>query len=111
MSRKRLFKDIDELQARIQEYKEYIDSKNKPPTIAGASYFLGITRRDFYNYQGREEFKETVHDFRDWVIMRLEELAVEKGNAGVIFLLKNYGYTDRHVYEHVPPLDIKVDWT
>lgn len=110
MSRKRLFKDREELESRIQAYRDYIDSQDKPPTIAGASYFLGISRRDFYNYQNRDEFKEVIDDFRDYVLWRLEEIAINKGGAGVIFILKQYGYTDRHVYEQVPPLQINVDW-
>jgi hypothetical protein len=32
--------------------------------------------------------------------MNYEELAIEKGNGGIVFLLKNYGYTDKQEVEH-----------
>jgi len=31
----------------------------------------------------------------DWIISTYEESCAQKANAGIIFLMKNYGYTDR----------------
>ena len=89
------FKNKDELEKAIQEYKDYLESNEKPPTIAGLAYYTGIDRQTLYNYQKRDEYFDTIKNFKDWVVMNYEEEAAIKGHSGVIFLLKNLGYTDK----------------
>ena len=96
----RKFKNAKELQKCLDKYREYLEESGKPPTIAGLAYYTGINRQTIYNYEKDEQYFGTIKSFRDWVIMTYEEVAVEKGNAGVIFLLKNYGYTDRQELQH-----------
>jgi len=96
----RKFKNAKELQKCLDKYREYLEESGKPPTIAGLAYYTGINRQTIYNYEKDEQYFGTIKKFRDWVIMTYEETAVEKGNAGVIFLLKNYGYTDRQELQH-----------
>ena len=93
----RKFKNAGELQAALDRYKEYLKESGKPPTIAGLAYYTGIDRHTIYNYEKGAEFFHTIKEFRDWVIMTYEETAVDSNGSkgGVIFLLKNYGYTDR----------------
>ena len=93
--RPRFFKSVEEIETKIKAYKEYLEEKGKPPTIAGLAYYLGIDRQSLYNYEKKDEFFDTIKKYRDWVMMNLEESGVEKGNGGVIFLLKNYGYRDK----------------
>ena len=95
----RLFKDAAELKACLDKYKAYLKESKKPPTIAGLAYYTGIERQTIYNYKEREGYESTLKDFRDWVIMTYEEVAIEKGGGGIIFLLKNYGYTDKSEHE------------
>ncbi len=108
--RPRAFNTPQELQKRIDEYKEYLKTNNKPPTIAGLTYYTGIDRQTLYNYKKQDEFFDTIKTFVDWVIMTYEEQAYDKGNAGIIFLLKNYGYTDKQEHEISGGIDIKVNW-
>lgn len=106
----RKFKNKKELKEAIERYKEYLETSDRPPTIAGLAYYTGIDRQTIYNYQKRDEYFDTIKQFRDWVIMTYEEEAITRGNGGIVFLLKNYGYTDRQEISHDGGLDIKVDW-
>lgn len=89
------FKNKEELEVKLQEYKDYLKENGKPPTIAGLAYYTGIDRQTIYNYSVKDEFFGTIKEFRDWIMMNYEELAIDKGNGGIVFLLKNYGYTDK----------------
>jgi len=93
--RPKKFKSQQELNDCIDKYKAYLEESGKPPTIAGLAYYTGIDRQTLYNYKKDEEFFGTIKSFVDWILMNYEELAIDKGNGGIVFLLKNYGYTDR----------------
>jgi hypothetical protein len=93
--RPRAFKSVEDIESKIQNYKDYLETKNKPPTIAGLAFYLGIDRQTLYNYSKKEEYFATIKSIRDWVIMSTEEFAIDRGHSGVIFLMKNYGYKDR----------------
>jgi hypothetical protein len=108
--RPKIFNTPNELQERLDEYKAYLETNGKPPTIAGLAYFTGLDRQSIYNYQKRDEFFDTLKQFRDWIIMNYEEQAFDKGNAGIIFLLKNYGYTDKQEHEVSGGLEVNVKW-
>lgn len=94
-----IFKTVQELEDCIETYKEYLRTENKPPTIAGLAYYTGIDRKTLYNYKAKDQYFHTIKKFVDWIIMNFEEIATDKGNAGVIFLMKNYGYTDKQIVE------------
>lgn len=106
----RKFKDEKELQKALDNYKKYLEKADKPPTIAGLAYYTGIDRQTLYNYQKRDEYFDTIKAFRDWVLMTYEEEAITRGNGGIVFLLKNYGYTDKQEQEISGGLTIKADW-
>ena len=89
------FKNKEELQACIDRYKEYLESNGKPPTIAGLAYYTGIDRQTIYNYKAKDEFFDTIKGFVDYILFRWEELGLTDSSAGLIFIMKNYGYTDK----------------
>ena len=105
-----LFKNKEELQEKLDAYKQYLLETGKPPTIAGLAYYTGIDRGTIYNYSEKDEFFNIIKEFRNFVIMNYEELAIEKGNGGIVFLLKNYGYTDKQEVEHSGGMAIDVKW-
>lgn len=90
-----IFKSPEELETKIQAYFDMCEEKNKPLTYAGLAFGLGIDRQTLYNYAERDKFFDSIKKARDRVTAYIEEWAMEKGNAGTIFLMKNYGYTDR----------------
>jgi len=109
--RPKAFNTPEELQKRIDEYKEYLKTNNKPPTIAGLAYFTGLERKTINNYSNQDEFFLTIKQFKDWIIMNYEENAISNSStSGIIFLLKNYGYTDKQEHEISGSLGIDVKW-
>lgn len=104
------FKSVEELNSKLENYKEYLTKTGKPPTMAGLAYYLGIDRRTLYNYAEKDEFFHTIKNFRDWIMMTLEESAIEKGNGGIVFLLKNYGYTDQQNVDVTGGVDLHIKW-
>lgn len=106
----RKFKDAQELQDCLDRYKKYLKDENKPPTIAGLAYYTGIDRKTIYNYEKGDEYFYIIKEFRDWVIMNYEEFATGSSSSGVIFLMKNYGYTDKQEVENTGDVSFNIRW-
>lgn len=102
------FNNVNELEAKLDEYKKYLKQEGKPPTIAGLAYYTGLDRKTIYNYEKKDEYFHTLKKFRDWIMMNYEELAIEKGNGGIVFLLKNYGYNDKQEIEHSGNIGVNI---
>ena len=105
-----LWKDVSELETLIEGYKHYLKDNQKPPTIAGLAYHLGVDRQTIYNYKEKDQFFGAIKRFVDWVMMNYEELLITDSSSGLIFMAKNYGYTDKQEIEHSGGLDINVEW-
>ena len=89
------WKSAAQLQKLIDEYYAICESKEKPMTIAGLGVHLGVNRQTIYNYSYKDDFFDTIQKARDKILAYYEEQAIVRGSAGTIFLMKNYGYTDR----------------
>lgn len=98
--RPRKWNSKEELQSMIDKYWEYCEEYNKPMTIAGLAYYTNVDRQTIYNYAKNEEYFDTIKKARDRIMLGLEEIAIEKGNAGTIFVMKNYGYKDKQEIDH-----------
>jgi hypothetical protein len=85
----------EQLQNQINLYYEDCKSRNAPLTIAGLAVGMNVDRQTVYNYAKKDEFFDIVKKAREYVLASWEEVAITRGNAGTIFLMKNYGYTDR----------------
>lgn len=82
---------VDELETRVRTYlnRERI-------TLSGLALYLGIDRQTLYNYKERDEFFDIIKKARESVEATYEErLIYEGGPTGVIFALKNMGWTDK----------------
>ena len=64
-------------------------------TITGLCIWLDIVKDTFYNYSRRKEFSQMMNMARLRVENAYELSLREKGRAGDIFALKNFGWTDR----------------
>lgn len=105
------FKNVDELQTKIDEYfnkgvkkKTIIVGKgeNKEaieipvPTITGLCYYLGFeSRQSFYDYEKRDEYSYTVKRARLFIESEYEEQLQIGNTTGAIFALKNMGWIDK----------------
>ena len=92
------YKSVEELKKGINKYFEDCDKDNKPYTMSGLAYSLGIDRVTLINYEKRDSFFTLIKGAKDRVQAQLEENALMgKANATfTIFNLKNnYGWSDK----------------
>ena len=90
VGRPKIFNDVKEVEEKINAYFNYCEEKEKPYTMSGLAYYLGIDRKTLLNYSKNEEYFHAIKKARDKVQMQLEECLYRLGNnSGVIFNLKN----------------------
>ena len=111
MGRPPLYKTVEELEAKIDEYftncpdQKSILTKTglidiPCPTITGLALFLGFcSRGTMYEYENKNpDFSDTIKKARSKMEVIYEQL-LQDGNSGAIFALKNFGWTDKQVIE------------
>ena len=85
---------------------------NRPliPTIAGLASHIGTDRMTIYNYANRDEFIDIIKNARNRIMGEIESGVVngDKNPGGKIFVMKNYGYSDKQEIEFVKPLIVEV---
>ena len=91
------YQSVEELEKGIQAYIEEKKKDDKPLTMSGLAYALGIDRGTLLNYSENEQFFSTVKRARDYVLSTIEEGLMKGYNAtGAIFNLKNnFGWVDK----------------
>lgn len=91
VGRPRAFKNVEEVEEKINAYFNYCEEKGKPYTMSGLAYYLEISRQTLINYSNKDEYFDTIKKARDRVQMQLEENALSnKANPTfTIFNLKN----------------------
>ena len=85
----------EEMEAKIDAYFLECDEQNRPYTIAGLGYALGVDRKTVYNYSIKDNFFHIIKRAREKVLVSLEEKMIKEGRPGQIFVGKNYGYADK----------------
>lgn len=101
LGRKPYWSDPIELKQLVLDYFNSEEGKTKP-TFSGLAFFLKIDRQTLYNYKNKDEFFDTIKNARDRIEKIYEEqLMFGEGNkTGVIFALKNWGWTDSQKIDH-----------
>ena len=91
VGRPKIFTNVKEVEEKINAYFNYCEEKEKPYTMSGLAYYLGISRQTLVNYSNQDQFFDTIKKARDRVQMQLEENALSnKANPTfTIFNLKN----------------------
>ena len=86
-----------ELVERIDDYFNSLEETGKLPTITGLAYHLGFSsRQSIYEYQENPTFGDSVKRARLAIEASLEQyLLNSKTPAGIIFSLKNMGWSDQ----------------
>ena len=101
------FKTVEELENRIEEYRQECIEKESNPTITGLAYFLGFSdRHSFYDYEKREVFSHTIKRARLWIESIYESRLFSNSPTGPIFALKNFGWKDKTEVDMNGKLDI-----
>jgi hypothetical protein len=66
------------------------------PTITGLALFLGFCdRHAMYDYEAKPAFNHTIKNARARMVRIYEQAVQSPSPAGSIFMLKNFGYTDK----------------
>lgn len=87
------FKSVEEIQPLIDKYFE--DTPDERLTITGLALALKTSRETLMNYEGKDEFFDTIKDAKDKIQESYEISLRKRGNAGDIFALKNFGWKDK----------------
>ncbi len=99
--RKLKFKNVEELQKAIDSYFLKCDKTDRPYTIAGLAEALNVSRETIYAYSKTEYFSDTIARARTRINRYLEEKAVSgTGSSSLVFVMKNYGYSDKIGVDH-----------
>jgi hypothetical protein len=71
------------------------------PTIAGCAYEIDLDRESFYKYEKKDEFRNIIKKAREYIIAQWENKLINTNTnaGGIIFISKNYGYTDKQEIE------------
>lgn len=64
-------------------------------TITGLAMALDTSRETLMDYEGREDFSDTIKKYKNMVHNAYEEDLRKKGRSGDIFALKNFGWKDQ----------------
>jgi len=98
--RPNIFKSAKEIEDKVTAYKKELVKTGNFPTMAGLAYSIGIDRKTLWNYSQKDAFFPTIKKYRDWIEQEMEQQLLKLGHGGVVFLAKNYGYTDRQEIDH-----------
>lgn len=79
----------------IHAYFDWADANGKPLSIARLANWLGVDRQTIYNYKAREDYGQIIQYAVDYITASMEERCIMDGKPGQIFILKNYGYSDK----------------
>jgi hypothetical protein len=92
-----IWKDPIELSNLISDYF----NQTSRPTLSGLAVFLEVDRQTLYNYREKDEFFGIIKRATAKVEAIYEERAIYENNpTGVIFALKNMGWSDRVANDH-----------
>ena len=108
------FATPEELQAKIDEYFDNAkdaDGNFKRVTITGLALHLDTTRDTLMDYQGRDEFSDTVKKAKLRVENFYEEHLMSRSVTGAIFALKNFGWKDTQEVRMTTPQSDERDKT
>lgn len=87
------------LKRAIDCYFRECEENGRPPCISGLANALNIDKERLLSYGKDDAFFNIISAAKSRVFQALEERAIEKGNSGALFLLKNYGYSEKNTGE------------
>lgn len=101
MARPRIYDSEIELQDEILKYFEQTSERNERPTVTGLALFLGFaSKQSLYDYEKNEKFSYPIKRALTMIECELEKRLENQSVSGIIFALKNMGWTDKVQTEH-----------
>ena len=94
------FKSVEDMQAKLDKYFNNTEDINL--TITGLALALKTSRETLMNYEKRDEYFDTLKEAKDKIAESYERSLRNRGNAGDIFALKNFGWKDKQeIDQHI----------
>ena len=112
--------NLEEQENQTEQVKKYLKEKankktigksiyGKSPTITGLTLFLGYaSRQSFYDNIKNEKFSYILNKALLFIESNYEEQLTKSNCTGIIFALKNMGWTDKQEIEQTGAPTIKV---
>ena len=88
------FKSVKELQNKIEEY--FKTTPKEEWTITGLALALDTYRQTLLNYEGKDEYLDTIKKAKQIVENGYEIDLKKHGRTGTIFALKNFDWKDKN---------------
>lgn len=100
------FSCVDDIYSTAWKYFKKCEDKNLPITITGLCMALHTTRDVLMDYErGKHDdvdnFSNAIKEMKLVCENYAETIAITKGHAGAIFILKNYGWKDTQSIESI----------
>ena len=94
-----------EFESKADAYFDHCLDNNEPPTATGLAWHLGFaSRQSLYDYKQKPEYKGLVARAMLFVEYGYEkQMAKGRGDGGIVFALKNFGWSDKQEFEHTSP--------
>ena len=102
----RIYNTVNDMQLAIDNYFNDCKTNDIPVTITGLCLALGFTtRQGLLNYEGytddnNQAFVDIIKRAKLRVENAYELRCLQRGSAGDIFTLKQFGWSDRQTIEH-----------
>jgi Ni,Fe-hydrogenase I large subunit len=101
------FQSVQDMQVLIDNY--FDETPREEWTITGLALALDMHRADLMRYQNMEEFTHTIKKAKTRIENAYEIDLKKHGRVGTIFILKNFGWTDKQEVSHSISNDLLVD--
>lgn len=104
------FNSVEDLQSEISDFFSKV-TEGQIITISGLAYHLGFeSRQSFYDYENNKQFSYTIKRARLYIESIYEARLFENANAGAIFALKNFGWSDKQEIDQKHSGGVTVKW-
>ena len=87
------YKTVDDIKPLIERYFE--DTPKDEWTITGLALALDTSRKTLVEYEGKDEFSNTIKRAKEMVENSYEIDLKKSGRTGTIFALKNFDWKDK----------------
>ena len=92
------FNTVEELKEKAEVY--FSSTPREEWTITGLALALETSRNTLCEYEGKDEFSNTIKKYKDMVENSYELSLRKHGKTGDIFALKNFGWRDKQEVEN-----------
>lgn len=99
-----MYDSPEKFKEKFEEYCDHCDASEgkERPTMSGAAWYMGFaSRQSMYDYEKKEGFSHVVNRVKLFIERHYEQqVAQGRGDGAVVFMLKNFGWSDKQEIDH-----------